>query len=239
MDDLVATGFCAVEVDRAGFADRGASLSSEFTALLGKPISTTADGRLVAWDLRQAREALTARVGVGQVTATGDLVLHPVLVYSDQGAYTVQQDNQTPYQWTAMQRREYFHYAPGGSTQKVDVSGGSTKRVQLVVNALPGRNPVTITITGTAASAPNVSGKIVFGKLIDVQAYVSDPRIHVGVLQGFERLVQAGADVGLEVADPGPVCRNTATSGVPTLAPTGLLTRPAVGSGKTGMAGLG
>jgi hypothetical protein len=44
---------------------------------------------------------------------------------------------------------------------------------------------VTITITGTTVSAPSVSGKIVFGKLIDVQAYMSDPRIHVGVLQQF------------------------------------------------------
>jgi hypothetical protein len=213
VDDLVATGFCAVEVDRAGFADRGASLSSEFTALLGKPISTTTEGRLVAWDLRQARDALTARVGVEQVTATGDLVLHPVLVYSDQGAYTVQQDNQTPYQWTGPSPeidvhnfgrtttngvhlsfslaapnsgpRRFTIHSPGGSMQKVDVSGGSTRRVQLVINALPGRNPVTITITGTAASAPKVSGKIVFGKLIDVQAYVSDPRVHVGVVQQF------------------------------------------------------
>jgi hypothetical protein len=213
LDDLVATGFCAVEVDRAGFADRGAALTSQLTALLGKPISTTGDGRLVAWDLAQARDALTARVGVEQLKATGDLVLHPVVVYSDHGAYTVQRGNQTPYQWTGPSPeidvhnfgrttingvhlsfslaapnsgpRRFTIHSPGGSTQEVDVSGSSTKRVQLVVNAVPGRNPVTITISGTTLSAPHIDGKIVFGKLIDLQAYVSDPRIHVGVVQQF------------------------------------------------------
>jgi hypothetical protein len=29
--------------------------------------------------------------------------------------------------------------------------------------------------------------------------------VHVGVFQGFERLVEAGADVGLEMTDLGPV----------------------------------
>jgi hypothetical protein len=84
VDDLVATGFCAVEVDRAGFADREASLSSELTALLGKPISTTGDGRLVAWDLRQTRDALTARVGVAQVIPASrslDYIIRPLSTF--------------------------------------------------------------------------------------------------------------------------------------------------------------
>ena len=213
LDDLVATGFCAVEVDRAGFADRGATLTSQLTALLGKPISSTANGRLTAWDLTQTRDTLTAQVGVDQVKATGDLVLHPVLVYSDRGAYTVQRSNQTPYQWTGpspeidvhnfgrttingvhlsfslaapdSEPRRFTIHLPKGNTQEVDVNGGSTKRFQLVVNAVPGRNPVTITISGSVVSAPRIDGKITFGKLIDLQAYLSDPRVHIGVVQQF------------------------------------------------------
>jgi hypothetical protein len=210
VDDLVATSFCAVEVDRAGFADRGAALTGQLTALLGKSISSTGDGRLAAWDLTQTRATLNARVGVEQVKATGDLVLHPVLVYSDRGAYTVQRSNQTPYQWTGPAPeidvhnfgrttvngvhlsfslagpdsvpRRFTIDLPGGNTQEVDVNGGSTRRIELVVNAVPGRNPVTIT-SGTAASPARVDGKITLGKLIDVQAYLSDPRIHIGVVQ--------------------------------------------------------
>jgi hypothetical protein len=211
VNDLVAAGFCAVEVDRAGFADHGASLTTQFTALLGKSISTTPDARLVAWDLTPARDALTARVGVEQVKATGDLVLHPVVVYSDHGAFNVERSNQTPYQWTGPEPeidvhnfgrttingvhltfslavpnsapRRFTIRSPGGHTQEVEVHGTSTRQVQIVVKAVPGRNLVTITITGKAVSTSQVSSKIVFGRLIDLQAHVSDPRIHIGVVQ--------------------------------------------------------
>jgi hypothetical protein len=211
LDDLVAAGFCAVEVDRAGFADHGASLTTKFTAPLGKSISTTRDARLIAWELTPARDALTARVGVEQVNATGDLVLHPVVVYSDHDAFNVEHSNQTPYQWTGPEPeidvhnfgrttinsvhltfslavpnsapRRFTIRLPGGHTQEVEVHGTSTRQVQLVIKAVPGRNLVTITITGKAVSTSQVSSKTVFGRLIDLQVYLSDPRIHIGVVQ--------------------------------------------------------
>jgi len=205
LDDLEAAGFCAVEVDRAKFADYGTTLASELTALLGVPISTTHDNLLLAWDLTRARTALTSRVGVEQVKTTGDLVLHPVVVYSDRGAYGVEHDNQIPYQWTGASTeidvhnfgrttidgvhltfslaapdsapRRFTIQSPGGDAQEVDVDGGSSKQVQFVVNAVPGGNPVTITTKGNAVK------RIVFGKLIDLRASVPEANVRVGVVQ--------------------------------------------------------
>jgi hypothetical protein len=183
LDDLVAAGFCAVEVDRTMSADHGTTLASELTVLLGVPISTTHDNLLLAWDLkgtRMARTALTSRVGVEQLRTTGDLVLHPVVVYSDRGAYSVEHDNQTPYQWTGPSTeidvhnfgqttvdglhlsfslaapdsapRHFTIRSPGGHAQEVDVDGGSSRQVRFVFNAVPGGNPVTITTQGNAVS---------------------------------------------------------------------------------------
>jgi hypothetical protein len=216
MEDLVSAGFCAVEVDRAGFADRGASLEADFRSRLGAPISTTRDGRLLAWDLTPARSALTSRVGAAQVRASGFLVLRPLVVYTDRGAYDVEHDKQMPYQWTgpapeidvhnfgrttitdvrltfslappnAAPRRFTVHL-PNGSSRVVDVDGGGTQQVQVVVNAAPGRNAVIVTTSGEGetigkALSTTADSRVVFGKLIDLQAQVAEPRIHIAVVQ--------------------------------------------------------
>ena len=178
LDDLVAAGFCAVEVDRAGFADRGATLDKELTALLGQPISTTHDDRNLAWDLAPRRTSLMSRIGAHQVKAAGDMVLHPVVVYSDHGTYAVEHDGMTPYQWTLSSfaidvhnfgratvqgidltfslaapdsaPRRFTIHLPNGSTQAVDVNGGAARQVRVEVNAAPGRNALTITTQGDA-----------------------------------------------------------------------------------------
>lgn len=217
IDDLVAVGFCAIEVDRAGFADRAAALEGDLRRLLGAPISTTNDHRLVAWDLALARAALTSQLGAERVKATGDLVLHPLVVYSDHGAYEVQHENQTAYQWTGPSPeidvhnfgrttidgvrltfslaapgsapRRFNLHLPDGQTQRVDVSSGIAKDVAVLIRAAPGRNVVIITTTGpgqntgNTMSAASVDRKLVFGKLINLQAHVAEPMIHVGVIQ--------------------------------------------------------
>ncbi len=205
VNDLVAAGFCAVEVNRATLVDPGTTLTSDLTALLGEPISTTPDTQLLAWDLTRASTALTAQVGPAHVKATGELVLHPVVVYSASGAYEVEHDNLTPYQRTGSSPvidihnfgrttvdgvrlsfslaapdsspRHFTVHSPGGKVLGVDVNGGSAQQVHLVVNAVPGRNPVTITITGEAVDGTNV------GKLIDLRASVPESDVRVGVIQ--------------------------------------------------------
>jgi hypothetical protein len=207
----VAAGFCAVEVDRAGYADRGATLAGELTVLLGQPIATTDDNRNVAWDLAPQRTSLTSRIGADQVKAAGDMVLHPVVIYSDQGAYGVERNRGIPFQWTAPSPtidvhnfsrttvngvdltfslaapdaapRRFTVQLPNGSTRVVDVNGGAARQVQLVVNAVPGRNAVTITTQSDAVLIGEADRKSVFGKLIDLRASVTDPKIRLGVVQ--------------------------------------------------------
>ena len=211
LDDLVAAGFCAVEVDRAGYADRGATLAGELTVLLGQPIATTHDNRNVAWDLAPQRTSLTSRIGADQVKAAGDMVLHPVVVYSDQGAYGVERDRGIPFQWTAPSPtidvhnfsqttvngvdltfslaapdsapRRFTVNLPNGSIQVVDVNSGAARQVQVVINAAPGRNAVTITTESDAVPISEADRKSVFGKLIDLRASVADPKIRLGVVQ--------------------------------------------------------
>ncbi|NMM34710.1 MAG: hypothetical protein HHJ13_12060 [Phycicoccus sp.] len=217
LDDLVAAGFCAVEVDRFGYADRGTALDGELSALLGQPIATTADGRNLAWNLAAQRESLTSRIGAAQVKADGDLVLHPVVIYSDHGAYSAEHYGEVPFQWTlgafaidvhnfgrATVRgvgltfslaapdtapRAFTIHLPNGSTQVVDVNGGTAQAVQVEVDAAPGRNTVTITTEGDAVSISaagsdsSTERKSVFGKLIDLRASVADPNVRLGVVQ--------------------------------------------------------
>jgi hypothetical protein len=176
IDDLAAAGFCAVEVDRAGFADRAATLDGELTGLLGQPTSTTPDDRLIAWDLEPARAALTRRMGAEQSKAAGDLVLHPVIVYTDRGAYDVEAGTQTHYQWIGPSPeidvhnfgrtrldgvllkfslaapdsapRRFTVAPPDGSTQDVQVNSGIAREVQVLIDAAPGRNTVVIKTSG-------------------------------------------------------------------------------------------
>jgi len=182
LDDVVAAGFCAVELDRLGFADRAVALEADVRSLLGPPISSTNDGRLVAWDLAPQRASLTARLGAAQIKAVGNLVLHPVVVYADRGAYDVAHDSQTPYQWFGpspqidvhnfgtttidsvhltfslaapdSSPRRFTIHLPDNTSQVVDVNRGEARQVQVQVNvnAAPGRNAVNITTDGNAVS---------------------------------------------------------------------------------------
>ena len=73
--DLAAAGFCALEVDRAGLTDP-APVVSALTGALGAPLSTSSDGRLVAFDLRPLRASLVASAGSDDVQEWGWAVLH-------------------------------------------------------------------------------------------------------------------------------------------------------------------
>ena len=215
--DVGAVGFCAIEVDRAGFSDYGTKLEGELTALLGTPISATRDGRLRAWDLTRSNSALRSQIGATEASAMRQLVLHPLVVYSDHGAYEVKHNNVTPYQWAGPSPeidvhnfgrttidgvhlrfslgspdsapRRFTVHSPDGRTQVVDLGGGRTQQVEVVLDATPGPNNVAITTTGAGETLGNLSSqtqidhRIVFGKLIDIRASVADPNVRVGVVQ--------------------------------------------------------
>lgn len=78
--DLAAVGYCAVEVDAAGYANAPADLP-DFEPVLGAPVATALDGRLTTFRLPPAPTDAAARK---------DAVLHPVIV--DLAAYEVRAD---------------------------------------------------------------------------------------------------------------------------------------------------
>jgi len=85
--------------------------------------------------------------------------------------------------------RRFTVHLPNGSTQVVDVDRGRTQEVQVVVNAAPGHNAVTITTDGAgesidrSLSATNTDHRIVYGKLLDLRAQVAEPKVHIAVVQ--------------------------------------------------------
>jgi hypothetical protein len=127
--------------------------AGELTVLLGQPIATTDDNRNVAWDLAPQRTSLTSRIGPFSLAAP----------------------DAAPRRFTVQ--------LPNGSTRVVDVNGGAARQVQLVVNAVPGRNAVTITTQSDAVLIGEADRKSVFGKLIDLRASVTNPKIRLGVVQ--------------------------------------------------------
>ncbi len=74
--DLAAADFCALEVDRAGLTE-SAPVVTALTDALGAPLSTSSDGRLLAFDLRPLRASLVASVGSFGVQERGAAVLQP------------------------------------------------------------------------------------------------------------------------------------------------------------------
>jgi hypothetical protein len=75
-DDLAAAGFCAVLVDTQGY-EQPASILSQLTRELGQAAATSTDSRLVAFDLRERRSELEARLGADATAMKGFQVLHP------------------------------------------------------------------------------------------------------------------------------------------------------------------
>ena len=206
VDDVAAAGFCVIEVDRAAAPEGATALEGDLRRLLGAPIAATNDGRLLAWDLAPALTRLTSQIGAEQVRATGDLVLHPLIVYTDGGEYDDDQDTQTFYEWTGpppeidlrnfgrttikgvrltfslaspdSAPRTFTLQLPDGRNLGVDVKAGIVSEVHVVLNAAPGRNAVIITSTGPVTGTQ--SG---IGKLINVQAQLATTTTHLAVVQ--------------------------------------------------------
>jgi hypothetical protein len=208
VDDLAAAGFCAIEVDRAAAPDGATAREADLRRLLGAPIAATRDGRLFAWDLAPARARLTSQIGAEQVSAKGELVLHPLIVYTDGDGYDDDQNSQTAYEWTGASPgidvhnfgrttingvrltfslaspdsapRKFTVQLPDGRNLDVDVKVGIVTEVHVLVNAAPGRNTVVITSTGPT---PDAGSQSVIGRLANVQAQAPEGSTQIAVVQ--------------------------------------------------------
>lgn len=202
VDDLAAAGFCAVQVDRDGYA--GDDPTDAVGGLLGAPIANTADGHLSAFDLRQRRDALVMRDGAAAVAARGDAVLHPVVVQLGDGASQLTGDARHRQQWVgsafdlvvgnlasrpravtvdlrfvgADARPRTVRVRAAGTPHVTTTAGLGDVRVTLT--AQPGATHVTVLVDGPAIPVTDLDGARMTGRLQILDAATADPQVHVG-----------------------------------------------------------
>jgi hypothetical protein len=77
--DLAAAGFCAVEVDSAGYSSED-DPTRELAARLGAPLASSPEGRLTAFDLAAAGSTHMTGPAPQDPSSAGWQVLHPVVM---------------------------------------------------------------------------------------------------------------------------------------------------------------
>jgi phosphoglycerol transferase len=111
-----ATGFGAVYVDRAGFADGGAAVTAALDALTGTGSSgRSADGRLQFYDLRPAQARLAREITPAQRAALRDALLYPAMLDFGAGVSYQEMAGPTPYHWAPADAQMKFDNPLGGT----------------------------------------------------------------------------------------------------------------------------
>jgi hypothetical protein len=175
LEDLAAAGFCAVEVDRDGYAD-GRDPTDDIAGLAGAPLATDPQERLAAYTLR----------GIRADAARREAVLRPVVASA--GGSLVQTTGGVPHQWTGPQTtvtvanmgaqtvpasvsftvqgngagpRTLSVSAPGLPSRTMTVDGGTSRRVQLDLTLPHGTTKVRVESAGAAVGVPGTGGSVV------------------------------------------------------------------------------
>lgn len=183
LEDLAAAGFCAVEVDRAGYA-LGTDPTGAFTTALGPATAQTRDGNLAAYSLASLRDASRA-LPAAQQAAHRDDVLRPTLVTLGGSLVDVDQAG-VPRQWAGptaelrlanmggaarTMRLSFDVTALDGHPGKLTVSGpvqgtttiplaGTATHAVLDVTAAPGLTKLTLTSAATVTTIPGEDGAV-------------------------------------------------------------------------------
>ncbi|MGO4343138.1 hypothetical protein [Pedococcus sp. 2YAF34] len=139
VEDLAAAGFCAVEVDRDGYAD-ASDPTDALKERLGSPVATADRAHLVAYDLRALGASLSAALGEDGLARRRDAVLRPVVV--SLAGSLVDTTSGRPSQWT-------------GPTAVVTASNLGTTPVQVQVSfEVAGNGDAQRTVTVSAPGGP-------------------------------------------------------------------------------------
>lgn len=178
LDDLAAVGFCAVEVNAAGYPS-GDSPEPATRERLGAPLATATNGRLTTYDLRPLRRELQQRLGATFEQRGAD-VLGPVVVSLSGSLVDV---TATPFQWTGPDPtvtvsnlgatptsvsvtmrvegvgEQERTVTIEGVSRPVVVSEGRFEDVTVVLQVPPGRSSVRLSSTGTSQVAPGTQGR--------------------------------------------------------------------------------
>ena len=174
LDDIAAAGFCAVEVDRDGYAG-GDDPSADIQDIVGAPVASADAEARDAYDLRQLPASRSRR----------DAVLRPV-VASAAGSL-IDTSGPDPFQWTGPStvvtvanmgtaprpltltfrlegngpaRRTVAVTAPGVQ-RTVTVSANRSELVSLSLTVPPGSTRVKVSTDSKAASVPGTAASVV------------------------------------------------------------------------------
>jgi hypothetical protein len=183
LDDLAAAGFCAVEVNRSGYA-LGGDPTGALTSALGPATAQTRDGTLAAYSLAVLTDASRSRPAAEQAAHRDD-VLRPTLVTLGGSLVDVDPDG-VPRQWAGptaelrlanlggaarTMRLSFDVTALDGHPGQLTVSGpvrgtttiplsGTATHAVLDVTAAPGLTTVTLTSEATVTTIPGEDGAV-------------------------------------------------------------------------------
>jgi phosphoglycerol transferase len=176
-----AAGFGAVYVDRGGYADGGAAVTSALGTVAGPGRSgRSADDRLQFFDLRPAAARLAGTITPAERAAVSAALLHPVVLDFGDGVSYQEMEGPTPYRWAAADARMTFddplagtrtvtftaHLFGGGATpstvtftlpdgsRHVETVDAAGKLVSFPLRLRQGRSTLRMQTSGPAAPHP-------------------------------------------------------------------------------------
>jgi hypothetical protein len=203
--DLAAAGFCAVEVDSAGYSSQD-NPTQALASRLGTPLSTSPDGRLTAFDLAAAGSTHATGAPPQDPSSLGWQVLHPV-VMRVKSTPAFEEDGQVV-QWvgprstlilgnmtgrvvrgvtislelraTQGRRWSVSVEAPGGRTTSVEVPAWSARTTTVTFDLPPGQSTVGLR-SDIDEAYTLVDGRLVSGKLAAVTLSTTEQGIRTAI----------------------------------------------------------
>lgn len=209
LEDLAAAGFCAVEIDRNGYAG-GTDPSAQTESLLGAPIARADRANLVAYRLRPTPATSTGTASAVPGGSRRDQVLRPVV--ASLAGSLVDVSGPSPFQWTGPQteitlgsmstspvdvtltmevsgngpgQRTLTLTAPGGQSQVLTVSAGQQRQVVLRLSVPPGSSRVLLRASGDAVAIPGSQGRDFAALKVAAMRLTTDSGTNAATLQQF------------------------------------------------------
>jgi hypothetical protein len=208
LEDAAAAGFCAVEVDRDGYA-AGTDPIASIERVLGPALARSAEAGLAAYDLRALRARLVAARGEGWAEERRTAVLRPVV--ASMGGSLVEVSRDVPSQRTGPSStvtvsnmgddtvsvtlaltlagvgpsdRTVSIETPDGR-REVPLRAGVEQRLTLPLDADPGRTLVRLRTSGPVAAVPGTGGEQSAALTVSSMTLSAEAPVNATALQQF------------------------------------------------------
>lgn len=122
LDALAKSGFAGIYLDRYGYEDQGKQLEEALSRIVGPASLTSANGRLLFFDLTGFQRQLQASFSPGEWERAKSDALHPTLISWLDGFYGLETDKEGSWRW-------------GRSTSYASIVNGSNSPREMVFEA--------------------------------------------------------------------------------------------------------